>query len=91
MNGECIFGRFICQNCGYFTVYDKLQISNTWRAYSVSDRVTIDGVPADRRSESLVVKSGCEDTCTLEGALKDAPGEAAAERAVICADSVVLS
>jgi hypothetical protein len=57
----------------------------------VSDRVTIDGVPADRRSESLVVKSGCEDTCTLEGARNDAPGEAAAERAVICADSIVLS
>lgn len=34
--------------------------------YSVSDRVTIDGVPADRRSESFVVRSGCDDTCTLE-------------------------
>src|SRR5579862_1835865 len=69
LNGECMFGRFICQNCSYFPVYDKLNISKTRGAYSVSDRATIEGVPADRRSESLVVKSGCEDTCALEGAV----------------------
>lgn len=72
-------------------MYDKLEISKTRGVYSVSDRVTIEGVPADRRSESLVVKSGCEDTCALEGAVNCAPTEAAPERAIICADSIVLS
>ena len=45
--------------------------------YSVSDRVTIDGVPADRRSESFVVRRGCDDTCTLEDAV-DCAAEAVA-------------
>jgi hypothetical protein len=34
---------------------------------SVSERVTIDGVPIDRRRESLVWSSGWDDTCTFGG------------------------
>ena len=37
--------------------------------YSVSDRVTIDGVPAERRSESFVVRRGCDDICTFGDAV----------------------
>ena len=35
--------------------------------YSVSDRVTIDGVPFDRRSDSFVCNSGCDETMTFAG------------------------
>ena len=57
----------------------------------MSDRVTIEGVPAERRSESLVVNSGCEDMCTLEGAAKGAAEDGTAEGAVISANAIVLS
>jgi len=59
--------------------------------YSVRDRATIEGVPADRRSESLVVKSGCDETCTLEAIADGTAEEGASGRAVIWVNSVVLS
>jgi hypothetical protein len=40
---------------------------NVVKAYSVRDRTTIDGVAAERRRESLVFRSGWDESTTLAG------------------------
>jgi hypothetical protein len=38
-------------------------------SYSVRERVTMEGVPVDRRRDNFVCKSGCDETTTLGGVL----------------------
>jgi hypothetical protein len=59
LNGECVFCGFVSKNASYLPTQQALDSEKITRSqYSMRDRVTIEGVPVDRRSDSFVASSG---------------------------------